>query len=89
MENVNVITIEKNVPMPALTWGRSSIKYNFIDSMEVLDSFCINGNTPSFKPLGVKAYVYGLNSTTEKTFTIRTLEGNSGNPTSIRVWRIR
>ena len=90
MEGINVITIEKNIPIPTLTWSKGNPeKYKFVDIMETGDSFRVNGNTPNFSPSTVRSYVYGLNSKTEKTFTIRTLEGNSGNPTSIRVWRIR
>ena len=90
MENINIITIEKNIPIPALTWSKGSPeRYNFMDRMENGDSFRVNGNTPNFHPSTVRSYVYGLNSKTEKIFTIRTLEGNSSNPMSIRVWRIR
>ena len=90
MENINVITIEKNIPIPALTWRKGNAeKYLFIDRMEIRDSFKVNGNTPNFSPSTVRSYVYGLNSKGVKQFTIRTLEGNSSKPMSIRVWRIQ
>ena len=91
MENINVITIERNVPIPALTWskGENQEKYKFVHNMENGDSFKINGNTPSFIPSTVRSYIYSLNSKGTKQFTIRTLEGKSGNPTAIRVWRVR
>ena len=88
MNNTNVITIEKNIPIPELTWiGSNAIKYRFIESMEVTDSFSINGNTPDFSPIGVRAYVYGLNSNTDRTYTIRTIRGESSSPEEIRIWR--
>ena len=89
MSNTNVITIEKNVPIPALTWNcaRDITKYNFMNNLEINDSFYINGNTPDFNPVSVRSYVYGLNSKTEQKYTIRTLEGPSNSPIAIRVWR--
>ena len=89
-EHVNVITIEKNVPIPALTWTKGdSKKYLFVDTMEIEDSFKINGNTPDFSPTTIRSHIYGRNTKGSKRFTIRTLEGNSGNPTAIRVWRTK
>ena len=89
MSVVNVITIEKNIPIPEPSWKGNSIKYKFIDTMEVDDSFYINGNTPTFNPVSVRAHVYKLNSDTCKRFTIRTLEGPAASPVGIRVWRIQ
>ena len=88
MSELNVITIEKNIPIPAIINGRGcSEKYNFIKSMEIDDSFKINGTTPDFSTVGVRSHVYGLNTTTDRTYTIRTLKGHSLNPDAIRVWR--
>ena len=89
MNNTNIITIEKNVPIPNLKWGNASDKYRFVECMEIGDSFYINGVTPDFTPLSVKAHMYKLNSQTEKRYTIRTLEGHSEKPKSIRVWRTK
>ena len=49
MENINVITIEKNIPIPEprIAGGRKFL-YGFLRSVEVGDSFVINGNTPGF-----------------------------------------
>ncbi len=86
----NIITIEKNIPIPDIVHPRgSSEKYNFIQGMEVNDSFKINGVTPDFSPRGVKAHIYGLNTKTKRKYTIRTIEGISSNPKAIRVWRIK
>ena len=88
MNELNIITIEKNIPIPAIVNGRGCAeKYNFIQTMEIDDSFKINGVTPDFSPVGVRAHVYGLNSTTDRNYTIRTIEGLSSNPDAIRVWR--
>jgi hypothetical protein len=88
MPNTNVITIEKNIPIPAIVNSRGcSEKYNFINTMEIDDSFKINGATPDFSTISVRAHVYGLNSTTDRNYTIRTVEGPSKNPTVIRIWR--
>ena len=89
MTKMNVITIEKNIPIPEIVNGRGCAeKYNFIKDMEISDSFKINGVTPDFTTVGVRAHVYGLNTTTDRTYTIRTIEGHSENPDAIRVWRI-
>jgi len=87
---MNVITIEQNIPIPAIVNGRgiSIEKWNFIDRLAVTNSFYINGNTPDYKAATVRSYVYKLNATTNKKFTIRTLRGNATNPLAIRVWRI-
>ena len=89
MNKVNVITIERNIPIPSVVWDKSNPeRYTFIDTMDVGDSFKINGNTPDFSPATVRSHVYGRNSKGLIKFTIRTLEGRSSNPTAIRVWRI-
>tara|TARA_Y100000589_G_scaffold159909_1_gene152092 strand:- start:1028 stop:1294 length:267 start_codon:yes stop_codon:yes gene_type:complete len=85
----NVITIEKGIPIPEYTWHGNSTKYKFIKNMDIGDSFYINGTTPDFSPVSVKAHVYKLNADTERKYTIRTIEGKSKNPISIRVWRTK
>ena len=88
MSTPNVITIESNIPIPSIVNGRGCAeKYNFINSMHVNDSFRINGNTPDFTAVSVRAHVYGLNAKTDRTYTIRTIQGLSSNPTEIRIWR--
>ena len=90
MNNTNVITIEKNVPIPPSIRPFDYSKYQFIHNLEVGDSFVINGNTPDYKAHRVRQYVYS-----DKTykrykmrFSIRTLKGPSKKPTAIRVWRV-
>ena len=87
MSNTNVITIESGIPIPEVAWARTTAKYNFMDNLNVTDSFHINGNTPDFTPNSVRSYVYGLNSKTDRKYTIRTIEGSSADPIAIRVWR--
>ena len=93
MNNMNVIAIEKNIPIPATTWyGAKSVeKYKFMESMEISDSFRINGNTPDFTPASVRSYVYGLNAlvNTNVKYAIRTIKGPSAAPDEIRVWRVK
>lgn len=90
MSKLNIITIEKNIPIPAIIHPRGCAeKYNFIQDMDINDSFKINGVTPDFSPVGVRAHVYGLNSTTDRSYTIRTIEGVSSKPKAIRVWRVK
>ena len=88
--NVNIITIEKNVPIPPLSWSKEDcLKYKFIESMEINDSFKVNGNMPDYSPTTVRSKVYGMNSKGIRRYTIRTLEGDSNNPKAIRVWRVK
>ena len=55
MEGINVITIEKNVPIPEpRVSGCGKYRYRFLKSVEVSDSFVINGNTPGFTPKAVR-----------------------------------
>ena len=90
MDAINVITIERNIPIPAVLREKGNTeRYKFIDTMNIGDSFKINGNTPDFSPSTVRSHVYARNSKGMKKFTIRTLEGHSNNPTAIRVWRVK
>ena len=90
MENLNIITIEKNVPIPDVRQGIDSNRYLFLNNMEIGDSFVINGNTPNYKPKGVRQHLYGKHHTkkNKSKYTIRTISGHHTNPTGIRVWRI-
>ena len=89
----NVITIEKNIPIPTITGRGAGDKYAFMELLESGDSFVINGNTPDMTPKAVKCWVYNQRKkgkTPElraRRYTIRTLSGKSISPVSIRVWR--
>ena len=90
--NVNAITIEKNIPIPQIRTGvEYREKYNFLNYMEIGDSFVISNETRSFDPDMARKYIYTLQSKgrTNKKYTIRTLRGKSVNPKAIRVWRIK
>ena len=92
MSELNVITIEKNIPIPAIVNGRGCAeKYNFIQTMEIDDSFKINGNTPDYRAHRVRQYVYSGKTAKRygMRFSIRTLEGPCKKPTAIRVWRVK
>ena len=91
MENINIITIEKNIPIPEprIAGGRKFL-YGFLRSVEVGDSFVINGNTPGFTPKGVRQYLYCQHCKKHgRRYTIRTLSGPNEKPTAIRAWRIQ
>ena len=87
----NIITIEKNVPIPSVYTTHDRTKYNFLKSMEVGDSFSINGNTPDYKPNRVRAYMYKMNSNPShgRKYTVRTIRGTTKFLKEIRVWRIK
>ena len=89
MNTTNVITIEKNIPVPELRFTGSH-RYLFLNSMEVGDSFAINGNTPDFTPKGVRQHLYGKHhvKNSNRRYTIRTISGHHSKPRAIRVWRI-
>tara|TARA_R100000458_G_scaffold53611_1_gene56046 strand:- start:343 stop:636 length:294 start_codon:yes stop_codon:yes gene_type:complete len=93
----NIITIEKNVPIPPQMVGvrTGDSKYKFIeDKMEPGDSCVINGNTPDITPKSLRSWVYSrrrkarTSALKRRRYAIRTLTGTSSNPTSIRVWRV-
>ena len=97
MNNTNVITIEKNIPVPEPIKGvrGESGRYKFVEeSLVPGDSFVVNGNTPGITPKAIKAWVYNrrrkalTSALRNRRYAIRTLSGNSTNPTSIRVWRV-
>ena len=88
MNNTNIITIEKNVPVPSII-TRTRDKYMFLQNMVVGDSFVINGSTPDFSPDSTRNYVYAEHSKKHnRRYTIRTLSGHCEKPTAIRVWRV-
>ena len=46
MRYTNVITIEKDIPIPPIASKGEHGNYRFVNQMQVGDSFVINGNTP-------------------------------------------
>ena len=86
---VNIITIEKNVPLPKRLRGvRESFKYVFMNRMQVGDSFSVNEDHPDYSPHAVRCYVHSKRARTgSRKYATRTIKGNSKNPTAIRVWR--
>ena len=46
----SVIKVESNIPIPTMRTGTGRpSKYNFIETLEIGQSFAINGDTPHFK----------------------------------------
>ena len=87
----NVITIEKNIPIPPVIRPFDYGKYEFMRGMEIGDSFKINGNTPDYNAAQVRQYVYSGKTAKRYNmrFSIRTLDGPCKKPTAIRVWRVK
>ena len=86
----NIITIEKNIPIPELRFSGGRERYTFLKKMEIGDSFYINGSTPDITPKGVRQYVYGEHFKKHgRRYTVRTMEGGFVKPKAIRVWRVR
>ena len=53
----NVITIEKDVPIPEIRYNNGKVKYKFLDNMEVGDS------TKPGAQLGVDYFVFPMYTT--------------------------
>ena len=86
--STNVITIEKNVPRPPIRMrdGKRA-KYDFLTTLEIGDSFVINGNMPDYKP-SCSSTLYAQAKERGLKVSIRTEEGPAKLPTRIRVWRV-
>tara|TARA_Y100001938_G_scaffold141482_1_gene211314 strand:- start:1431 stop:1706 length:276 start_codon:yes stop_codon:yes gene_type:complete len=91
MNNTNIITIEKGVEMPPARGYTNHDKYNFVDKMDIGDSFVINDNTPDFSPENTRKHMYLRNARKKSgvKYAVRTISGHSKTPEAIRVWRIR
>jgi len=87
--STNVITIEKNVPRPNVHRGTGGLtpKYDFLSTLEIGDSFVINGNMPDYKPT-CSSTLYAQAKERGLKVSIRTEEGPAKLPTRIRVWRV-
>jgi len=87
--STNVITIEKNVPRPNVQRGTNGLtpKYDFLSTLEIGDSFVINGNMPDYKPT-CSSTLYAQAKERGLKVSIRTEEGPAKLPTRIRVWRV-
>jgi len=86
--STNIITIEKGVPIPTPNIVRGPAqKYDFLKTLEIGDSFAVNGQMPDFTPKAVRSQVYDKCKELGMTVTIRTLEGKSDSPEKIRIWR--
>ena len=87
------IKIRNNVALPPILPKRMN-KYGFISTLEVGESFEVNGDTPDFKPQSLVAAAYSIakrvRRTTNKDFRVacRTIEGTSTHPIVTACWRI-
>jgi|TARA_R100000049_G_C1870271_1_gene30326 hypothetical protein len=86
------IKIRTDVPLPPARPYMT--RYAFIQTLDVGESFEVNGDTPGYKAKSLAPAAYQVASfvrkTTNKKFKIacRTLEGTSKNPIRTAVWRI-
>ena len=88
----NIIKIDTHVPIPVNTRGIGMCKYNFMDSMQVGDSFEINNSHQDFTPMGVRSYAYQYkrhNKNSNFRFAVRVTSGDSRKPRAVRVWRVQ
>ena len=88
------IVIRNNVPVPNAERGNTYSKYGFITTLEVGESFEVNGDTPAFKAKSLAPAAYAIakhvrTTTRNKKFTVacRTIHGTCKNPTVVGVWR--
>tara|TARA_R110000765_G_C18613742_1_gene570755 strand:- start:165 stop:452 length:288 start_codon:yes stop_codon:yes gene_type:complete len=95
VNRTNVITIEKDIPIPAPRGRSLAGKYNFVLALDRGDSFVINGNTPDITAKAIKCWVYNqrvkgiTTNARNRRYATRTLSGTSLKPTSVRIWRTR
>ena len=100
---MNVIKIDKNIPLPKVTHTNRRSDFHFLKSLEVGDSFMVNGNTPNLSPKSAMTACYSLAKKYRDLsvkggsdyqlrnfrISIRTQEGTSLKPKSVRIWRVR
>ena len=100
---MNVIKIDKNIPLPKVTHANRRSHFHFLKSLEVGDSFMVNGNTPNLSPKSAMTACYSLAKKYRDLsvrgssdyqlrnfrISIRTQEGTSLKPKSVRIWRVR
>ena len=89
------ILVRNNVPLPSAERGHSYSKYGFISTLEVGESFEVDGDTPGFKAKSLAPAAYAIakhvrTTTRNKKFTVacRTLHGTCKEPTAVGCWRI-
>ena len=88
------IVIRNNVPVPNAERGNTYGKYSFISTLQVGESFEIDGDTPGFKAKSLAPAAYAVakhvrDNTRNKKFTVacRTIHGTCKDPLVVGVWR--
>ena len=88
------IKIRNNVELPCPERGNTYSKYGFISTLEVGESFEVNGDTPTFKAKSLAPAAYAIakqvrTTTRNKKFTVacRTVHGTCKDPLVVGVWR--
>ena len=88
------ILIRDNVTLPNAERGNTVSKYGFISTLEVGESFEVDGDTPGFKAKSLAPAAYAIakhvrTTTRNKKFTVscRTVHGTCNEPTVVGCWR--
>ena len=88
------IIIRSNVPLPCPERGNTISKYGFISTLEVGESFEVDGDTPGFKAKSLAPAAYAIakhvrTTTRNKKFTVacRIVHGTCKEPTVVGCWR--
>ena len=88
------ILIRDNVELPCPERGNTYSKYGFITTLEVGESFEVDGDTPGFKAKSPAPAAYAIakqvrTTTRNKKFTVacRTVHGTCKDPLVVGVWR--
>ena len=92
------IKIRNNVELPCPERGNLVSKYGFISTLEVGESFEVNGDTPDYKAKSLAPAAYAIakhvRTTTDRTirnkkFTVacRTVHGTCKDPLVVGCWR--
>ena len=88
------ILIRTNVPLPSPERGNTYSKYGFISTLEIGESFEVNGDTPTFKAKSLAPAAYAIakhvrTTTRNRKFTVacRTIHGTCKDPLVVGVWR--
>ena len=92
---MNILKIEKNVPMPEER-NYGGLKYQFLERLDVGDSFVVDSNTSDFSPKETQQGCYTYSSKLRakggrfRNFRIsaRLESGTTKRPRSVRIWRV-
>ena len=88
------IKIRNNVHLPPIFRPQHLNKYGFISTLEICESFEVNGDTPDYKARSLAPAAYSVAShvrkSSNKDFRVacRTVEGSCKDPVRAACWRV-